>query len=98
MSRRDLERIRAKVRLRQYDMSAHAMEEMAESILTGTPVSDARQIATARIARAGFTEVEYLELRAADTLELLDAPDRPARLLAAAWLAGVRLIDNIAVG
>ena len=34
MSQRDLERIRAKVRLRQYDMSAHAMEEMAEDLLT----------------------------------------------------------------
>jgi len=32
------------------------------------------------------------------TFEELDAPTRPARLLAAAWLAGVRLIDNIAVG
>ena len=41
--------------------------------------------------------MEYLDLRACDTLEELDAPTRPARLLAAAWLAGVRLIDNIAV-
>jgi pantoate--beta-alanine ligase len=28
----------------------------------------------------------------------LAAPTRPARLFAAAWLAGVRLIDNIAIG
>ncbi|MEO1792709.1 MAG: DUF4258 domain-containing protein [Cyanobacteria bacterium J06629_19] len=34
MSKRDLERIRLKVRLRQYDMSAHEMEEMAEDLLT----------------------------------------------------------------
>ena len=39
-----------------------------------------------------------MDLRAADDLELLTKPDRPARLLAAVWLAGVRLIDNIAVG
>ena len=30
----DLDRIKDKVRLRQYDMSAHAMEEMAEDYLT----------------------------------------------------------------
>ncbi len=34
MPRRDIDRIREKVRLRQYDMSAHAMEEMAEDFLT----------------------------------------------------------------
>ena len=47
--------------------------------------------------KAGFTKVEYLDLRAADDLSELAAPTRPARLFAAAWLAGVRLIDNIAV-
>jgi hypothetical protein len=34
MSRSDLDRIRERFRLRQYDMSAHAMEEMAEDLLT----------------------------------------------------------------
>jgi Domain of unknown function (DUF4258) len=32
--RNEIDRIRDKVRLRQYDMSAHAMEEMAEDGLT----------------------------------------------------------------
>jgi hypothetical protein len=32
--RGDIDRIREKIRLRQYDMSAHAMEEMAEDYLT----------------------------------------------------------------
>lgn len=41
MSKRDLERIREKVRLRQYDMSAHAMEEMAEDMLTILDVESA---------------------------------------------------------
>jgi pantoate--beta-alanine ligase len=45
----------------------------------------------------GFGEVEYLDLRCADTLAPLQTPTRPARLLVAAWLDGVRLIDNIAV-
>ncbi len=34
MSPQDIDRIREKIRLRQYDMSAHAMEEMAEDFLT----------------------------------------------------------------
>ena len=33
MPRSRLERIRERIRLRQYDMSAHAMEEMAEDLL-----------------------------------------------------------------
>jgi Domain of unknown function (DUF4258) len=32
--RNDIDRIREKIRLQQYDMSAHAMEEMAEDFLT----------------------------------------------------------------
>jgi hypothetical protein len=31
--KRDIERIREKIRLRQYDMTVHAMEEMAEDSL-----------------------------------------------------------------
>ncbi|WP_394199498.1 pantoate--beta-alanine ligase [Litoreibacter albidus] len=75
-----------------------AMEEVAEGLLAGGDMATLRAKAVAQIERAGFTEVEYLDLRACDTLELLKTPSRPARLLAAAWLAGVRLIDNIAVG
>ena len=74
-----------------------AMEEMVEGLLAGGDLDALEAQAVARIKRAGFSEVEYLELRAADNLELLDRPERPARLLAAAWLEGVRLIDNIAV-
>ena len=45
----------------------------------------------------GFERVEYIELRDAATLLPSDDPSRPRRMLAAAWLGGVRLIDNIAV-
>ena len=74
-----------------------AMDELAVGLLAGGDFAALKAEAIARIARAGFTKVEYLELRSADKLDLLDRPDRPARLLAAAWLAGVRLIDNIAI-
>lgn len=41
MSRSDINRIREKIRLRQYDMSAHAIEEMAEDFLTILDVEEA---------------------------------------------------------
>ena len=53
--------------------------------------------ASAGIAAAGFAAVEYVELRDAEDLVPMQRLDRPARLLAAAHLGRVRLIDNIAV-
>ena len=40
------------------------------------------------LAAAGFGEVEYFDLRCAETLEALKIPTRRARLLAAAWIGG----------
>ena len=58
-------------------------------------VGAARAAETMRAA--GFERVEYIELRDAETLMPSDDPRRPRRMLAAAWLDGVRLIDNIPV-
>ncbi len=53
--------------------------------------------AAAEIAAAGFSAVDYVELRDAEDLAPMQRLDRPARLLAAARLGPARLIDNIAV-
>ena len=74
------------------------METIAEGVAAGQEFTELQEKALRRLENAGFTRVEYLEMRARDDLSLLDAPTRPARLFAAAYLAGVRLIDNIAVG
>ncbi|MEH6738872.1 MAG: pantoate--beta-alanine ligase [Sulfitobacter sp.] len=74
-----------------------AMEEMVQGLLSGGDHASLKAAAIKRIERAGFSEIEYLDLRTADKLELVKKPDQPTRLLAAAWLGGVRLIDNIAV-
>ena len=74
------------------------MKEMAAGLLAGGEAGALRRAAEARLLRAGFTDIDYLDLRACEDLALMNHADRPARLLAAAWLAGVRLIDNIAVG
>ncbi|MGF1593805.1 MAG: pantoate--beta-alanine ligase [Kiloniellaceae bacterium] len=49
------------------------------------------------LLRVGIERLDYLELRCCDSLEELTAPDRPARLFVAGWIAEVRLIDNVAV-
>ena len=48
---------------------------------------------------SGFSEVDYAELRDAETLEPLSRiGTRPARLLVAARIGPARLIDNMAIG
>lgn len=63
----------------------------------GDTPAEALAGAVAEILAAGFARVEYLELRSEDALAPLAVPDRPARLLVAAWMGQVRLIDNVPV-
>ncbi|QFQ89572.1 pantoate--beta-alanine ligase (plasmid) [Paracoccus kondratievae] len=70
--------------------------EAARKIEAGEPVETTLTAAAAELEAAGITPVEYLELRDGDTLEAPQA-GRATRLLVAAWLDGVRLIDNVAV-
>ena len=63
----------------------------------GGAVGGACDAAVAALLAAGFAQVDYLQLCDAETLTPLDNMRHPARLLAAAWVGGVRLIDNFAV-
>ncbi len=72
------------------------LSEAAAAIGSGTPSAKAAAAARRRLGRAGF-KVDYLAARHADTLAELREPSDPIRLLAAAWLAGTRLIDNLGV-
>jgi pantoate--beta-alanine ligase len=76
---------------------AEVMEDLRTQLLDGAAISDIVEAAKARVLAAGFNEVDYLELRDGGDLSLLNQTVPGARLFAAAWLAGVRLIDNIAV-
>ncbi|MCA8907596.1 MAG: pantoate--beta-alanine ligase [Rhodospirillaceae bacterium] len=69
----------------------------AERIAQGAAVDAELAAGRSALLAAGFADVDYLELRAADNLQALDRLDRPARLLAAAWLGQTRLIDNVPV-
>lgn len=74
-----------------------AMQDAAAQIQKGGDVTAALTAAADQVVAAGFIDVEYIELRSAASLAPLTELSEPARLLAAASLAGVRLIDNIAV-
>ncbi|WP_421950170.1 pantoate--beta-alanine ligase [Pelagibacterium sp.] len=82
---------------KQAPAMAEALRATGAAIEAGQSVAIATEAAKAELLNVGYSEVEYLELRDAETLEPLSKLDRPARLLAAGWLDGVRLIDNIAV-
>ena len=73
------------------------MRRAAQALAAGGDAAAVLETAKAAVVAAGFEQVEYMELRDAADLAPLARPDRPARLLAAAWLDGVRLIDNIEV-
>ena len=69
----------------------------AQDIRIGHADRMAIREAAETMREAGFERVEYIELRDAETLMPSDDPRRPRRMLAAAWVDGVRLIDNIPV-
>ncbi|ASK88993.1 pantoate--beta-alanine ligase [Sphingorhabdus sp. SMR4y] len=74
-----------------------AMREAASAIAAGGDIADILAAAKARILGSGFHKVDYLELRDANRLTILDIFTKPARLFAAAHIGRTRLIDNIPV-
>ena len=74
------------------------ISEAAAKVAAGTPFTVVTTTATASLAAAGFTKVDYVEIRDAATLSASLSPGKPLRILAAAWLGKTRLIDNVAAG
>ena len=74
-----------------------AISAAAEDIRAGQSDRMAIREAAEMMRAAGFERVEYIELRDAASLLPSDDPTRARRMLAAVWLDGVRLIDNIPV-
>ena len=75
-----------------------ALGEAATAIARGEPAQAALAAATARLAEAGFTDIDYVSLRDAATLQPIDRlGETPARLLAAARMGPARLIDNLPI-
>lgn len=76
---------------------AQALRAAAVRLRAGEDAESVLRDATMAIEESGFARVEYLELRAAADLAPLARANTPARLLVAAWLGDVRLIDNVEV-
>jgi pantoate--beta-alanine ligase len=74
-----------------------ALREASHAMASGIALGSALTKAKSDILAAGFARIDYLELRAEDTLAPLSTFSPPARLLVAAQLGNTRLIDNITV-
>ena len=75
-----------------------ALKGLAAAVAAGTAPASALADARRKILAAGFTKVDYVELRDAETLAVPGkASRRPLRVLAAVWLGKTRLIDNLPV-
>ncbi|ANK81356.1 MAG: pantoate--beta-alanine ligase [Rhizobiales bacterium NRL2] len=73
------------------------LTDIAEAAGQGEDVRRAIDRGKARLDRAGFGQLDYLEVRDAETLELTTRPTQPARAFAAVFLGKARLIDNVPV-
>ncbi len=74
-----------------------SLSAMAGRLAAGEAVDGVLDWGRAELAAGGVDKLDYLELRADDSLEELVSLDRPARLFVAGWMGAVRLIDNVAV-
>jgi pantoate--beta-alanine ligase len=73
------------------------LHEAIKAVRAGEPIAEAEAEAARHLAAAGFSDVDYVAIRDAETLAPIATLARPARILAAAWLGKTRLIDNMAV-
>lgn len=75
-----------------------AMRSAIAAIAAGAPYRDALETLRQTLLAAGFSSLDYAEVRDADTLALREAPHPdPARLFVAARIGKTRLIDNMAL-
>ena len=75
-----------------------ALHGIAETVLKGGLVNKAIETAKRDLIRLGFSRIDYIEVREAETLAPFEPKSgRAGRVLAAAWLGRTRLIDNVPI-
>lgn len=74
-----------------------AISAAARDIARGGNIAAAVKAAEDAILQAGFSRVDYVAARHAETLAPLKNITQPGRILAAAHLGRARLIDNVAI-
>jgi len=75
-----------------------ALQRAADEMESGVAVREALDHATNALYDAGFSGVDYVALVDEVTLEPVDGAMEGTRLIAAATIAGTRLIDNLPIG
>ena len=70
---------------------------VATNIRTGTTITQAESRGRDALRAAGFDSVDYIAVRDANTLARIETTVPEMRILAAATIGGVRLIDNMPV-
>ena len=73
------------------------LTNIAEAAGSGDDTARVIERGRRQLADKGFGTVDYLEVRDAETFELVRRPTRPARAFAAVFLGKARLIDNVPV-
>ena len=73
------------------------LKDVAAKVRGGAAIADAEAAGEKALREAGFSSVDYLTVRDAESLAEMKTLAAPARVLAAAKLGKTRLIDNMAV-
>ena len=73
------------------------LDGTAARLADGADVAEAVAEGRARLIAAGLEDIEYIELRDAETLAPVGRLERPARLLTAIQMGRTRLIDNVPI-
>jgi pantoate--beta-alanine ligase len=73
------------------------LKDVGVRLRQGDPADVAEQFGKSHLLEAGFSSVDYVALRDAETLTPITDLSRPVRVLAAAKIGNTRLIDNMAI-
>ena len=74
------------------------LKKLVQAVEGGQNLRAAEATASTALLEAGFTTVDYICVADGATLQPLDKLATNARVLAVARLAGIRLLDNMAIG
>lgn len=75
----------------------HVLKDAIAAARAGAGLRAVEDEAARALIGAGFAKVDYVAIRDSENLAQAETLNRPARILAAAWVGRTRLIDNMAI-
>lgn len=73
------------------------LSDVAARVKSGRAIDVAETEGASALLDAGFKRVDYVAVRDAESLQAIRKIERPARVLAAAYVGETRLIDNVTI-